>query len=60
MKAYYYEIVEFTESSLHEGEVIDNGIIRDSEDTIYPAQNTGILVLPYEVKLIIFIVKVIN
>lgn len=48
MKAYYYEIVEFNEVSQRKGDIISNGIITDSEATIYPAQNTGNNELPYE------------
>lgn len=48
MKAYYYKIVEYNKSSQREGFIIDDGIIRDSEDTIYPSQNTGNYELPYE------------
>ena len=43
MKAYYYQIKHIIDS-----EIVDEGIIRNSEDTIYPAQNTGINTLPYE------------
>ena len=48
MEAYYYKIVEFNELSKKEGEIIEEGIIRNSEDTIYPQQTTGIEELPYE------------
>lgn len=41
--AYYYQIIH-NETK----EIIDEGIIRDSEDTIFPRQNTGIKDLPYE------------
>ena len=43
MEAYYYSI-----RHKYTGEVVDKGIIRDSEDTIYPRQNTGIEELPFE------------
>ena len=43
MKAYHYQI--FNVLTL---ETIDEGIIRDEEDNIYPAQNTGNNNLPYE------------
>ena len=43
MKAYFYSI-----RHKHTGNVVDKGIIRNSEDTIYPQQNTGIEELPYE------------
>lgn len=48
MKAYYYKIVEFNESFQREGDIVEEGIIKDSEDTIYPAQTTGIEELPFE------------
>lgn len=41
--AYYYSIVHKVDN-----EIVDEGIIRDSEDTIYPRQNTGIKELPFE------------
>ena len=43
MQAYYYQIIKDATN-----EIVDEGIIRDSEDTIYPQQNTGIEDLPYE------------
>ena len=48
MKAYFYKISEFNNKSLTMGEVVDKGIITDSESTIYPQQNTGISELPSE------------
>lgn len=48
MRAYYYKIIEYTEASCMKGAIVDEGIIRNSEDTIYPRQNTGIKELPYE------------
>lgn len=48
MNAAYYAIYEYNESSQRKGDIVDEGIIRDSEDTIYPQQNTGITDLPYE------------
>lgn len=45
MKAYYYQIQKVGTT-----EVVDEGIIRDSEDTIYPGQHTGIKELPSEVE----------
>jgi len=48
MDAYYYQIVEFNELSQREGEIVDEGIIRSSEDTIYPGQNANNSDLPYE------------
>ena len=48
MKATYYAIYEYNETSQRRGEIVDDGIIRDSEDNIYPQQNTGIKELPYE------------
>lgn len=48
MIAAYYAIYEYNETSQRRGEIVDEGIIRDSEDTIYPQQNTGIKELPYE------------
>ena len=43
MTATYYSIRKNTT-----GKIVDKGIIRDSEDTIYPGQNTGIEELPSE------------
>lgn len=43
MDAYYYRIIE--KSS---GSIVFQGIIRNSEDTIYPKQDTCIEDLPYE------------
>lgn len=43
MRAYYYQIKHIPDS-----EIVDEGIIRNSEDTIYPGQNTGIEELPSE------------
>lgn len=43
MEAYYYSI-----RHKQTKEVVDKGIIRNSEDVIYPQQNTGIEELPYE------------
>ena len=37
MRAYYYKITDIENPSY----VIDEGIIKDSEDTIYPAQVAG-------------------
>lgn len=48
MRAYYYKIVEFSNFSQKEGNIVEEGIIRDAEDTVYPRQNTGIKELPYE------------
>ena len=48
MIATYYAIYEFNQLSQTKGEIVDEGIIRDTEDTIYPQQNTGIEALPYE------------
>lgn len=48
MKAYYYEIAEFNEASQRKGYIVSDGIITDSEATIYPAQDTGNNELPYE------------
>lgn len=48
MIAVYYAIYEYDETSQTRGEIVNEGIIRDSEDTIYPQQNTGIEELPYE------------
>ena len=48
MKATYYAIYEFNEISKTRGEIVDEGIIRDSEDRIYPQQNSGVEELPYE------------
>lgn len=43
MKAYYYKIKhELTE------EIVAEGIIRNSEDTIFPQQESGIEEFPYE------------
>lgn len=44
----YYAIYEFNQLSQHKGELVDEGIIRNSEDKIYPRQNTDIEDLPYE------------
>lgn len=43
MKAVCYRI-----KSKISGDVVDEGIISHIEDSIYPAQNTGIVELPYE------------
>ena len=51
MIATYYAIVEFNKSSQKRGEIVLEGIVRDSEDTIYPQQETGIDELPYECEL---------
>lgn len=51
MTAIYYAIYEFNESSLTRGEIIEDGILSHSEDTIYPGQTTGIKELPNEVEL---------
>ena len=48
MTATYYSIYEFNAQSQVRGEIVDEGIITNSEDTIYPGQNTGIAELPYE------------
>lgn len=48
MIAEYYAIYEYNEASQTRGEIVDDGIIKDSEDIIYPQQNTGIKELPYE------------
>lgn len=45
MDAYYYCISDATDSS-----VVDEGIIRNSEDMIFPGQNTGLSDLPSEVE----------
>jgi hypothetical protein len=51
MTATYYAIVEFNKSSQKKGEIVLEGIVRNSEDTIYPQQETGIEDLPYECEL---------
>jgi len=51
MTATYYAIVEFNESSQRRGEIVLEGIVRNSEDTIHPQQETGISDLPYECEL---------
>ena len=51
MIATYYAIIEFNESSQRKGEIVLEGIVRNSEDTIYPQQETGIEELPYECEL---------
>lgn len=51
MIATYYAIVEFNEISQRKGEIVLEGIVRDSEDIIYPQQETGIEELPYECEL---------
>lgn len=43
MRAYYYSIVNKVR-----GSTVLEGIIRNSEDTIYPQQETYIPELPYE------------
>lgn len=50
MKAYYYYIFEvsYDKPDITDSQIVDEGIIRDSEDTIYPGQNTGIPELPSE------------
>ncbi len=51
MVATYYAIVEFNEPSQMRGEIVLEGIVKDSEDTIYPRQETGIKELPFECEL---------
>lgn len=51
MQATYYAIVEFNQQSQTKGEIVLEGIVRNSEDTIYPSQETGIVDLPYECEL---------
>ena len=51
MIATYYAIVEFNESSQKRGEIVLEGIVRNSEDIIYPQQETGIEELPHECEL---------
>lgn len=46
MKATYYNI-----RSLITDEIVDEGIVHDSDSIITPSQNTGIIELPYECKL---------
>lgn len=52
MKATYYRIKEYNRSTQKEGNIVLEGIIRDSEDTIYPGQEfipeDGEMELPYE------------
>ena len=43
MKAYYYSIRHKTSR-----DIVDEGIITDAEDNIYPRQKTGIKELPSE------------
>jgi len=43
MEAYYYQIKHKID-----GEIVDEGLIRHSEDRIYPQQKTGIDELPFE------------
>ena len=43
MTGTYYAIKETSTN-----EIVDEGVIRHSEDTIYPGQNTGIDALPSE------------
>lgn len=43
IEACYYSILD-----METEEIVDEGIIRNSEDTIYPGQNTGIDELPSE------------
>jgi len=43
MKAYHYQIY-----NVQTLEVVDEGIITDEEDNIFPAQNTGNFDLPSE------------
>ena len=51
MTATYYAIYEFNEASQRRGEIVDEGILGNSEDTIYPGQTTGIKELPSEIEL---------
>lgn len=46
--ATYYAIYEYNDVTCIKGKLVLEGIIRDSEDTIFPAQYTGIEDLPYE------------
>lgn len=48
MNAYYYRIVEYNSLTCQKGNIVLEGIIRNSEDTIYPSQETGIEELSYE------------
>jgi hypothetical protein len=44
MTAYYYSIIKLSTNN-----IIDEGIIRDAEDIIYPGQNTDSMYgLPFE------------
>ncbi len=51
MIATYYAIYEFNESSQVRGDIVDEGILSNSETTICPAQTTGISELPNETEL---------
>ena len=48
MLAIYYAIYEFDEDSQTRGEIIEDGILGENEETIYPGQTTGIKELPFE------------
>ena len=51
MEALAFKIVEFSEASQREGEIVVIGIVKDVYDTIYPQTETGIAEMPYEVEL---------
>lgn len=51
MIAIYYAIYEYNESSQRRGEIVEEGIVSNSEETICPRQTTGIEELPFECEL---------
>ena len=57
MEALAFKIVEFSEASQKEGEIVMAGIVKDVYDTIYPLTDTGIAEMPHETGLRHFRVK---
>lgn len=51
MEAVYYAIYEINVHTAIRGEIVLEGIVSESEGTIYPKQETGIEGLPYECEL---------
>ena len=51
MLATYYAIYEYDERTQERGNIVLHGIVRHTEDTICPQQETGIEALPHECEL---------
>jgi len=51
MTATYYAIYEFNETSQTRGEIVEEGILGENDNTICPGQTTGIKELPFEIEL---------